>query len=54
MVRVQKIGGNAIYFDSFDEIANYLEDKISKNDLIITIGAGDIYKVGEKLLQEKC
>lgn len=52
--KIKEFGGNAIYFDSFDEITNYLEDKISINDLVITIGAGDIYKVGEKLLQIKC
>ncbi|PIY58561.1 MAG: hypothetical protein COY98_01430 [Candidatus Yonathbacteria bacterium CG_4_10_14_0_8_um_filter_43_17] len=32
------------------EIENYLRDTITPNDVIITMGAGDIYKVGESLL----
>ncbi|PIQ36154.1 MAG: UDP-N-acetylmuramate--L-alanine ligase [Candidatus Yonathbacteria bacterium CG10_big_fil_rev_8_21_14_0_10_43_136] len=35
---------------NFSEIENYLRDTITPNDVIITMGAGDIYKVGESLL----
>lgn len=40
----------AVYFPSFDEIENFILENCSTNDLLITMGAGDIVKVGEKLL----
>ena len=38
------------YIDSFDKIAEYLREHTSKGDMVITMGAGDIYKVGDLLL----
>ncbi len=38
------------YFPSFDEIENFLLENCTQGDLLITMGAGDIVKVGEKLL----
>ena len=35
---------------SFDEIENFLLENCTQGDLLITMGAGDIVKVGEKLL----
>ncbi len=35
---------------NFAEIENYLRDTITENDLVVTMGAGDIYKIGERLL----
>ena len=35
---------------NFAEIENYLRDTITPSDIIVTMGAGDIYKVGESLL----
>lgn len=35
---------------TFSEIENYLRDTITEDDIVITMGAGDIYKVGESLL----
>ncbi len=40
----------ALSFNNFSEIENYLSKKLKKDDVLITIGAGDIYKVGENLL----
>lgn len=40
------------YISSFDEITEYLRKNISKDDLVITAGAGPIYKVAEALVQE--
>ena len=52
MVRLQKIGKEAYYFPSFDEIENFLLLNCTNGDLLITMGAGDIVKVGEALLGE--
>ena len=40
----------AYYFPSFDEIENFVLQNCSNNDLLITMGAGDVVKIGEKLL----
>ena len=43
---------NSMYFDSFDEIIKTLRWTAAPGDIILTVGAGDIYKVGERLLSE--
>ena len=40
--KLVKNGVNAIYISSFEDIANYLKDIAKPNDIILTIGAGDI------------
>ena len=35
------------YFPSFEECAGFLKENAKSGDLIITMGAGDIYKVGD-------
>ena len=43
-------GNEAYYFPSFDEIENFLLLNCTQDDLLITMGAGDIVLIGEKLL----
>lgn len=43
-------GTECYYFPSFEEIEKFLLKKIMNGDLLITMGAGDIIKVGESLL----
>lgn len=43
-------GMKSLYIDNFKEIVDYLSQKANKGDVILTVGAGDIYKVGEMLL----
>ncbi len=38
------------YFKTFDEIENFLLQNCTKDDLLITMGAGDVLKIGENLL----
>ena len=40
---------NVLYIDSFDKIVSYLKETIEENDLIITVGAGPINEVANKL-----
>ena len=47
---IQKEGVPCDYFPSFDEIENFLLENCTQGDLLITMGAGDIVKVGERLL----
>ena len=46
-----KIPG-AVYCETLPEVTNYLRSVIQPGDLVITIGAGDIFRAGEALLKE--
>ena len=48
--RLVKMGKQARYIPSFDEIETFILENCVPGDLLITMGAGDIVKVGEKLL----
>ena len=50
MERIRKLGTPCEYFPTFDEIENYLLEHCEPEDLLITMGAGDVFKIGEKLL----
>lgn len=39
------------FFETFEEISDYVEKNAENGDMVITMGAGDIYKVGELLLK---
>ncbi len=43
----------AFYFNTFDKIESYLLKTCEPGDLVITMGAGDIHKVGEELLGDR-
>ena len=43
------IGERAIYMKTFDEIAAYLAKEAKDGDLILTMGAGDVYKIANLL-----
>lgn len=47
---INKLGTECYYFPSFDEIENFLLENCINGDLLITIGAGDVYKIGENIL----
>lgn len=47
---LELLGKKSHYFRSFDEIENFLLLNCEKDDLLITMGAGDIAKVGNSLL----
>lgn len=45
-----KKGTDCSYFSSFAEIEKFLSKKCMHGDLLITMGAGDVLKIGENLL----
>ena len=47
---IEKLGKECYYFHSFDEIENFLLENCINGDLLITMGAGDVVKIGENLL----
>ena len=47
---IRALGHECEYFPTFDEIENYLLKNCINGDLLITMGAGDVHKIGESLL----
>jgi len=48
----KKAGCNAEYLPTFVAIEDYLLNYVQNNDLVITMGAGDIWKLGVSLLEK--
>ncbi len=49
---IVKLGCECYYFKTFDEVENFILSSSMKNDLLITMGAGDVVKIGENLLKK--
>ena len=49
---IQALGKEAYYFPSFDEIEKFLSKSCINGDMLITMGAGDVLKIGENLLSK--
>lgn len=50
LAELEKCGAECCYFPTFDEIEKFLLKNLMNGDLLITMGAGDILKVGEDLV----
>ena len=48
---LEKLGKKAIYLETFEEIEEYIVHNVVHGELLITMGAGDVVKIGEKLLK---
>ena len=44
-------GKECYYYETFEEIEDFLKKNCINGDLLITMGAGDVYKIGEDLLK---
>jgi UDP-N-acetylmuramate--alanine ligase len=49
--RMRANGTEAIFIDGFERICDYLKKKVSPGDLVVTMGAGDIWKVADEYIQ---
>lgn len=49
--KINESSKNAFYIKSFDDINNFLSLAARENDVIITMGAGDVYKIADSLLE---
>ena len=49
--KIAEPGTDAFYLPSFDDIENYLLKNCKKNDLLITMGAGNVYSIGNDLIK---
>lgn len=50
--KIQALGHSCHYFPDFEAIENFLIENCTKDDLLITMGAGDIVKIAENLLKK--
>lgn len=48
--KLRSNGVNAVFMPSFQDIKSYLSEHLTKDHLVLTMGAGDIYKVGLDLV----
>lgn len=49
--KIKQLKPSVAYLGSFDKIEKFLTENSGIGDVIITMGAGDIYKLGEKLVR---
>jgi UDP-N-acetylmuramate--alanine ligase len=43
-----------VYISDMDEVVEYLRNIVREDDLIVTLGAGDIWKISEQLVEQIC
>lgn len=48
---IRKEGTDCYYFPTFKEIEKFITDTLVDNDLLITMGAGDVVNIGDELLK---
>ncbi len=52
VVAINEIEKKAIYIDTIEQLAKWAKDNLKKDDVFITLGAGDIWKVHDKILND--
>ncbi len=52
--RICQGGGRARYFPGLDDVADHLLQNVMEGDLVLTMGAGDIWKVADELVERIC
>ena len=49
--KIKSLGKECVYIDNFEDIEKYLLKNCINGDSLITMGAGDVYQIGEDLLK---
>lgn len=49
--KIKELGREAVYIPKFEDIVKYLEEKIEKDDIILTLGAGTVTNIGPMLVE---
>jgi UDP-N-acetylmuramate--alanine ligase len=49
--RVRAGGGDALYLPSHEEIVSHVLDHAESGDVVVTLGAGDVWKIGDELVR---
>jgi len=48
---INKLGKEAKHISDYDEIVNYLKDNVKENDIVLTLGAGNVTKIANLLVK---
>ena len=43
---------NVVYMESFETAVLHLKETLTSGDVLLTLGAGDVWKLGEMVLEE--
>jgi UDP-N-acetylmuramate--alanine ligase len=49
--RIRDAGADAEYVGSFEAVCDRLEAELAAGDLVVTMGAGDVWKVADEYIQ---
>lgn len=52
VTRLEKLGTEVYYFPTFEEIEEFVKEKCTNGDMLITMGAGDVVLIGENLIEK--
>jgi len=48
---IKQKGSQAVFIDSFEKICDFLKDNVKSGDILITMGAGNVWKVADGYIQ---
>ena len=49
--KIKSLGKKVLYMPDFDDVVSHLKSNVKENDIIITLGAGTVTKIGPMLLK---
>jgi UDP-N-acetylmuramate--alanine ligase len=49
--KIKANGSGAMFIDGFAAICDYLTKQVHKGDVVVTMGAGDVWKVADEVIQ---
>ena len=49
--KIRAKGSEALFIDGFEAICDYLTKQVSAGDVVVTMGAGDVWKVNDGYIQ---
>lgn len=53
-LRIRKLGGHARYLPSFEAVTDHLLEHVTEGDLVMTMGAGDVWRIADELVGRLC
>ena len=49
--KIRQNGSNAMFLDSFESICEFLKSNVKSGDILITMGAGNVWKIADEYIQ---
>ncbi len=54
VARIRGCGGHATYMETFSEVTDHLCSHLTPGDMVMTMGAGDVWKIADELVDRIC